>query len=164
MKLAAFRKYLKFSEFAGPGVILDLMKRTIFLYGLALAAMIIALKLLEYRFFVRSLSIEIYIGAIALLFTIMGIWLGRKLTRKKVIVRTESFIRNTEEIERLGISKRELEVLELLATGNSNQEIADKLFVSLNTVKTHTSNLFMKLNVKRRTQAIQKARELMLVE
>jgi DNA-binding CsgD family transcriptional regulator len=164
MKLAPFRKFPKFSEFAGSGVILDLMKRTIFLYGLALAAMIIALKLLEYRFFVRSLSIEIYIGAIALLFTIMGIWLGRKLTRKKVIVRTESFIQNTEEIERLGISKRELEVLELLATGNSNQEIADKLFVSLNTVKTHTSNLFMKLNVKRRTQAIQKARELMLVE
>ena len=140
------------------------MNRTIFLYGTALAAMITALKLLEYRFFVRSLSIEIYLGAVALLFTIMGIWLGRKITRKKVVLRSVPFQRNTTEIEKLGISKRELDVLKLLAEGNSNQEIADKLFVSLNTVKTHTSNLFVKLNVRRRTQAIQKARELMLVE
>ena len=139
------------------------MKRTIFLYGIGLAVMITLLKLLEYRFFVRSLSVEVYLGVVAVLFTVMGIWLGRKLTRKK-LVRTESFVQNTEEIDRLGISRRELDVLELLAVGNSNQEIADKLFVSLNTVKTHTSNLFVKLNVKRRTQAIQKARELMLVE
>lgn len=140
------------------------MKRTILLYGVAMAAMITVLKLLEYRFFVRSLPIEIYLGTVALLFTIMGIWLGLKITRKKTVVRAGSFSRNTDEIERLGISRRELDVLELLAEGDSNQEIADKLFVSLNTVKTHTSNLFVKLNVKRRTQAVQKARELMLVK
>ena len=142
------------------------MKKTILLYGLALAVLVFILKFIEYRFFVRDLSLEFYIGLIALLFTGIGIWSGLKLTSKKVIVTTipaTPFRLNETELKRLGISKREHEVLELMAQGLSNQEIGDKLFVSLNTIKTHTSSLFLKLDVKRRTQAIQKAKELQLI-
>jgi len=139
------------------------VKKTIILYGLAMATLIFLLKYLEYRLIVRDLSTEIYVGIIAVLFTILGIWVGLRLTRKKVIVVGNEFILNENELQRLGISKREQEVLELVARGLSNQEIADKLFVSLNTVKTHTSNLFLKLDVNRRTQAIQKANELQLI-
>jgi NarL family two-component system response regulator LiaR len=139
------------------------VKKTIILYGLAMATLIFLLKYLEYRLIVRDLSTEIYVGIIAVLFTILGIWVGLRLTRKKVIVVGNEFILNENELQRLGISKREQEVLELVARGLSNQEIADKLFVSLNTVKTHTSNLFLKLDVNRRTQAIQKAKELQLI-
>lgn len=137
------------------------------LYGILMALLVFLLKVVEYKFLVRDLSIEIYIGIIALIFTVLGIWGGRKLTKvKEVMVQVPaaaSFVVNDEEIQRLGISKRELEVLQLMATGQSNQEIADRLFVSVNTVKTHTSNLFLKLDVKRRTQAIQKAKSLNLI-
>ena len=142
------------------------MKKTILLYGLALALLVFILKFVEYRFFVRDLSLEFYIGLIAVLFTGVGIWSGIKLTSKKVIVTTvpaQPYELNEAELKRLGISKREHEVLELMAQGLSNQEIADKLFVSLNTIKTHTSNLFLKLETKRRTQAVQKAKELRLI-
>lgn len=142
------------------------MKKTILLYGLALALLVFILKFVEYRFFVRDLSLEFYIGLIAVLFTGVGIWSGIKLTSKKVIITTvsaEPFALNETELKRLGISKREHEVLELMAQGLSNQEIADKIFVSLNTVKTHTSNLFLKLETKRRIQAVQKAKELRLI-
>lgn len=140
------------------------MKRTIILYGLALAALVSLLKFLEYRFFVRDVSNEFYIGIIATMFTVLGIWVGLKLTRKKPIIITNPNFRFDESrLEKWGISKREYEVLELMAKGHSNQEIADKLFVSLNTVKTHSSNLFLKLDAKRRTQAIQKAKELELI-
>jgi len=121
------------------------------------------MKQLEYRLFVRDLSIEFYIGLIALLFTVLGVWAGLKLTRKKVIVVGPEFILNEQELQKLGISKREHEVLELMSTGLTNQEIADKLFVSLNTIKTHSSNLFLKLEVSRRTQAIQKGKQLRLI-
>jgi len=97
------------------------------------------------------------------MFTALGIWAGLRLTQKKVIMVGAEYIFNGTELQRLGISKREHEVLELMAKGLSNQEIADKLFVSLNTIKTHTSNLFLKLEVSRRTQAIQKAKELRLI-
>ena len=140
------------------------MKRTIILYGLAMATLIFLLKLLEYRLFVRDLSMEFYIGIVAVMFTGLGIWAGLKLTRKKtVIITNPQFQFDESRLEKYGISKREHEVLELMAKGLSNQEIADKLFVSLNTVKTHSSNLFLKLDAKRRTQAIQKAKELMLI-
>ena len=140
------------------------MKRTIILYGLALAALISLLKFLEYRLFLRDLSLEFYVGVLAVLFTMLGVWVGLKLTRKKTIVITNpNFQFDESRLERLGISKREYEVLELMSKGLSNQEIADKLFVSLNTIKTHSSNLFLKLNAKRRTQAIQKAKELQLI-
>ncbi len=139
------------------------MKRTVILYGLALAGLVLLLKYLEYRLIVHDLSIEFYVGSVALFFTGLGIWAGLKLTRKQVVVVGPEFILNDAELQRLGISKREHEVLELMAKGLSNQEIADKLFVSLNTIKTHSSNLFLKLDVNRRTQAIQRAKELRLI-
>ncbi|MCW5911532.1 MAG: DNA-binding response regulator [Cyclobacteriaceae bacterium] len=141
------------------------MKRTIFLYGLALAALVLLMKYLEYQFMVRALSSEFYIGMIALGFTVLGVWVGLKLTTKKVVtVHTgPEFVLNEATLQRLGISKREHEVLGLMAKGLTNQQIADKLFVSLNTVKTHSSNLFLKLEVSRRTQAISKGKELRLI-
>lgn len=117
-------------------------------------------------------SVEIYIGIIAVIFTSLGIWLALKLAKpkverveviKEVRVPSENFVFNAKEAERLGLSKREIEVLEFMAQGLSNQEIADKMFVSLNTIKTHTSNLFSKLDVKRRTAAVEEARKLSLV-
>jgi len=139
------------------------MSQTVILYGLALAALITLMKYIEYQFFTKSLSLEFYIGLVALFFTALGIWAGLKITRKEIKLVGPEFIMNHTELARLEISKRELEVLELMASGLSNQEIADKLFLSLNTVKTHTSNVFLKLSVRRRTQAIQKAKELSLI-
>ena len=144
------------------------MKRTILLYSVSLAVLVVALKLLEYRFLVQRLSLEIYLGTVALLFTGFGVWAGKRLTRPTAApplpttppspVSPELVLPAT-----VGISKREYEVLALMALGLSNQEIADVLFVSLNTIKTHTSNLFLKLDAKRRTQAIQHAKERRLI-
>jgi DNA-binding CsgD family transcriptional regulator len=131
-----------------------------------MALLIFILKFVEYRFLVRDLSLEFYLGLVAVLFTVIGVWAGLRITGKKTVVITQpamDFRLNEETLKQRGISKREYEVLELMATGLSNQEIADKLFVSLNTVKTHLSNLFTKLDVKRRTQAIQRAKELRLI-
>lgn len=142
-------------------VFLDLMNRTIVLYSLALAALLFLLQRLQFGYIVRDLSLEFYLAVVAILFTSVGIWAGLKLTRPKTkVIIKKDFEFNEEEFNRLGISNRELEVLELMAQGLSNQEIANKLFVSLNTVKTHSSNLFIKLDAKRRTQAVQKAKEL----
>lgn len=143
------------------------MRKTI-LYGLALALLVLLLKVIEYKFLVRELAIEFYIGIIAVFFTVIGVWAGLKLTSpKKVIVTVpgpvSQFAMDEEKLRSLGISKREHEVLELMAQGLSNQEIADRLFVSLNTVKTHSSSLFLKLDAKRRTQAIQKAKAFNLI-
>lgn len=141
------------------------MKRTVIFYGLALAALIFLLQYLEYRLFVHNLSTEFYVGILALGFTVLGIWVGLKLTTPKVVTVHigPDFILNEMELQRLGISKREHEVLELMAKGLTNQQIADKLFVSLNTIKTHSSNLFLKMEVSRRTQAIQRGKELRLI-
>jgi two-component system, NarL family, response regulator LiaR len=139
------------------------MIRTVVLYGLALALLIAVMKYIEYQFFAKSLSVEFYIGLVAIFFTSLGIWAGLKLTRKQVQYIGPEFTLNEAELTRLDISKRELEVLELMASGLSNQQIADKLFISLNTIKTHSSNLFLKLDVSRRTQAVQKARELRII-
>jgi len=139
------------------------MRKTIILYGVALAALTGILKFIEYRYLVRDFSLEFYLGAVAVLFTGLGVWAGRRLTRRKVVIATPDFKLNDGELQRLGISKREYEVLELMAQGLSNQEIADKLFVSLNTIKTHSSNLFMKLDARRRTQAVRRAKELGLL-
>jgi NarL family two-component system response regulator LiaR len=131
-----------------------------------MALLIFILKFIEYRFLVRDLSLEFYLGVVAVLFTVIGIWAGLKITGKKTVIITQpamDFRLDEENLKQRGISRREYEVLELMASGLSNQEIADKLFVSLNTVKTHLSNLFIKLDVKRRTQAIQKAKELRLI-
>lgn len=139
--------------------------KTTILYGLSLAFLLYFLRWLELRVVIISNAFEIYAGIIALLFTGLGIWLAIKLARPKTetriiekeIYRTgeDNFILNQNAFEQSGLSKRELEVLGLMAGGLSNQEIADVLFVSLNTIKTHTSSLFMKMEVKRRTQAIE---------
>jgi len=139
------------------------MKRQILLYGLIGGILIAALKWMEYRFLVIEHSIEIYGGLVAATFAVLGIWLGLKLTRtqervviKEVPVPTgEPFLPNDSKREALGITPRELEILELIAQGLSNREIAEKLFVSENTVKTHSSRVFDKLGAKRRTQAVQ---------
>ena len=137
------------------------------IYGATGGVLIVVLKLIEFRFLVVEHSLEIYGGLIAALFAAVGIWLGLKLTRKEEVViikeipvpSAEPFVLNAAEVRRLGITKRELEILELIAQGLSNREIAEKLFVSENTVKTHSSRLFDKLSAKRRTQAVQIAKE-----
>ncbi|MBS1573341.1 MAG: DNA-binding response regulator [Bacteroidetes bacterium] len=143
------------------------------IYGISLAFLLFFLKWLELRFIIFEHSYEIYIGLIAILFTALGIWLALKLSKPKIetvviekeiyIEKSENFVQNTALISKLELSKRELEVLELLAKGLTNQEIASRLFVSLSTVKAHNQNLFEKLDVKRRTQAIEKAKRLNLI-
>jgi len=145
------------------------MKKHILIYGLCGGVLIVILKLVEYRFLVIQHSFEIYGGLIALLFAVMGIWLGLKLTKNKetVIVKEvpapQFFTLNETRLRELGITRRELEILELIANGLSNREIAEKLFVSENTVKTHSSRLFDKLSARRRTQAVQLGKELGLI-
>ncbi len=137
------------------------MKKMIVVYSVAIAGAAFVLEWLGYRHFVRVLPTEAYVGVIALGFTALGIWVGNRLTNGGGAA--ESFQKNLKAIETLGLSTRELEVLELLAAGHSNKEIAADLFVSLNTVKTHLTHLYGKLDVSRRTQAIRKARDLRLI-
>ena len=139
------------------------MRRTIIIYGVAMAVLVGLLRLVEYKYFVREIPLEFYIGLVAILFTILGIWAGLRLTRPKVIDTSAPFELDRHNLERLGISKRELEVLELLSRGLSNQEIADTLFVSTSTVKTHVSNILAKLDSSRRTLAISRAKELRII-
>lgn len=132
---------------------------TVVLYGLALAVLVAILKYFEYRYWIRDLSVEVYIGVVAVLFTALGVWAGSKLLAgKKQVPADQPHAPNEEALRSLGISVRELDVLQLMASGCSNQEIADKLFISLPTVKSHSSSLFVKLDVSRRTQAVLKAR------
>jgi DNA-binding NarL/FixJ family response regulator len=155
-------------------VVLDIV-----LYGVCGGLLILVLKLTEYRFLVVEHSVEIYVGLVAALFAGVGIWLGLTITRKKpetivqeivrekivteTIVRevpartgnNDPFVADEARVSEFGITARELEILGLIAAGLSNREIADRLFVSENTVKTHSSRLFDKLGAKRRTQAVQ---------
>ena len=166
-----------------------LRNKATIVYSISLAFLLFLLKWLELRFIIFDHSFEIYIGFIAIIFTALGIWLALKLSKPKpdsyraetivvekevYVTRNESlppeapgrqagFVLNTSLISRLELRKRELEVLSLLAQGYSNQEIATKLFVSLSTVKTHIQNLFEKLDVKRRIQAVEKAKRLNLI-
>ena len=140
------------------------------IYGLCGGLLIATLKFLEYRFIVLEHSIEIYGGLIALLFASVGVWLGLKITKKEqvivereVMVPAQPFALNEQRLQELAITKRELEILGLIAQGLSNREIAEKLFVSENTVKTHSSRLFDKLSAKRRTQAVQRGKEFGLI-
>lgn len=140
------------------------MRRTIIIYGFAMAALIGLLKLVEYKYLIRDIPLEFYIGLIALLFTALGIWAGLRLTRRKVVDPPAPFEIDQIKLQKLGISKREYQVLELISCGHSNQEIADKLFVSTSTIKTHVSNLFAKLDASRRTHAIRRAKELHIIQ
>jgi two-component system, NarL family, response regulator LiaR len=143
------------------------MKRHVLIYGLIGGILIAALKWTEYRFLVIEHSIEFYSGLIAATFAVLGIWLGLKLTgRRQTIVVKEipvpaggPFVLDERKREDLHITRRELEILELIAQGLSNREIAEKLFVSENTVKTHSSRVFDKLGARRRTQAVQLGKE-----
>jgi DNA-binding CsgD family transcriptional regulator len=153
--------------------------KNILLYAAAMAAILLLLQWMQFTFLVIDHATEIYSTGIAIIFTLIGIWLAKKLTRPKneivketVVIEKEvtvyrsaqePFVPDSKMIERLGISHREMEVLVLMAAGATNQEIADGLFVSLNTIKTHTSRLFEKLDVKRRTQAIEKAKRLHII-
>lgn len=147
--------------------------KLVIFYGASLAGVLLLLKWLEFRFVIMDHSFEVYIGAIALIFTGLGIWLAVKLSKPKtetIIVEKEVFIikpadftPDEQKLLKSGISKREWEVLVLMSEGLSNQEIAERLFVSLNTIKTHSSNLFEKLDVKRRTQAVEKGKRLGLL-
>jgi NarL family two-component system response regulator LiaR len=181
--LYILQRFVFYTELTSPGF-LDICimpaskifwvkhKATI-LYGISLAVLLFLLKWLELRFIIFDHSFEIYIGFVALLFTGLGIWLALKLSKPKIktlIIEKEVYVTsngeftpNTALISQLELSKRELEILALMAQGFSNQEIAEKLFVSLSTVKTHNQNLFLKLDVKRRTQAIETAKRLHLI-
>ena len=139
------------------------MRRTVILYGLAMAVLLSLLKLVEYRYMMRDVPLEFYIGAVAVMFTGLGIWAGLRLTRPKIVEVTGPFEQDTVALKRTGISNREYEVLELIAAGLSNQDIADRLFVSTSTVKTHVSNVLAKLEASRRTEAIAKAKEMRII-
>ncbi len=156
------------------------MKRHVLIYGVIGGLLIALLKWSEYRFLVIDHSIEIYGGLIAATFAVLGIWLGLRLTGKRETVVVKEvvvkeievnevavmrevpagpFIPNKKKREDLSITSREMEILELIAQGISNREIAEKLFVSENTVKTHSSRVFDKLGARRRTQAVQLGKE-----
>jgi two-component system, NarL family, response regulator LiaR len=147
--------------------------KEILVYCISMALVLFLIKWLEARFIVFNYRLDFFIGAIAILFTVLGIWLALKLVKPKVetvVIEREVYVDrpaqvaiNRDEIAKLGISKRELDVLHLMATGLSNEEIATKLFIGLNTVKTHSSNIFLKLDVKRRTQAVEKAKRLNII-
>lgn len=146
------------------------MRRTALLYGLLSGALILALQLVEYRFLVLEHSLEIYGGIVALLFAALGIWLGNKLTRpvERVVVRevpvpappaVDPFVPDTAQLQRLGVTSREHEILQLIAAGLSTREIAERLGVSENTVKTHSGRIFAKLGARRRTEAVRRGKE-----
>lgn len=149
-------------------------QKLIIIYGLSLAGILVLLKWLEFRFLIMDHSFEVYVGAIAIIFTGLGVWLALKLAKPKketIVVEKEIFIERPTApltvdesiLAKVGISKREWEVLVLMSEGLSNQEIAERLFVSLNTIKSHSSKLFEKLDVKRRTQAVEKGKRLGLL-
>jgi DNA-binding CsgD family transcriptional regulator len=147
------------------------MRRHILFFGLLGGVLIVGLRLIEYRWLVVEHSIEIYGGLVAAVFALVGIWLGRKLTRPRetIVVREvtvsapREFVRDDRQVEALGLTPRELEILEMIAAGLSNKEIADQGHVSENTVKTHSSRVFSKLGARRRTQAVQLGKQLRLI-
>jgi DNA-binding CsgD family transcriptional regulator len=145
------------------------MWRHILLYGVLAGVLVAALRGIEYRWLVIDHSLEIYGGLVAAVFATVGIWLGLKLTRKEIVVREvlvpapAEFARDEAQVAALGLTPRELEILEFMAAGLSNKEIAERAFVSENTVKTHASRVLDKLGAARRTQAIQRAKELRLI-
>jgi len=155
------------------GVHISTKHKEILIYCISMALLLLLIKWLEAHFIVFNYRLDFFIGAIAIVFTVLGIWLALKLVKPKVetrIIEKEVYKDNSaqmkinqQEIAKLGLSKRELEVLNLMATGLSNEEIAAKLYIGLNTVKTHSSNIFLKLDVKRRTQAVEKAKRLTII-
>lgn len=148
--------------------------RRIVLYGIILAILVFVLKWLQWKFLIVDNSTDIYIGLIAVFFTILGVWVATNLVKPKVkivfvekevfVTKPDEFILNENELKKLNLSGREYEVLQLLTRGCSNADIAKILFLSLSTVKTHVYNLFVKMDVKSRTQVIEKAKRLRIIE
>ena len=147
------------------------MRKHVLLYGIVAGLFIASLRAIEYRWIVIEHSIEIYGALVAALFATLGIWLGLRLTREKervilrevVVTPPLTFAVDEAKRESLGITPRELEILQLIAAGLSNREIAERVNVSENTVKTHSSRVFDKLGVSRRTQAVAMGKELRLI-
>jgi DNA-binding NarL/FixJ family response regulator len=132
------------------------VKKTIFVFSSLIVALLVLFQLSKYSYVSGDISLEIIIAIIAIVFFVIGVYINKKTLRKEKL----SSPINSKNIEQLGISKREYEVLVQISNGLSNKEIAEKLFVSESTIKTHVSNLLLKLDAKRRTQAIQKAKDL----
>ena len=150
---------------------LFLKTRHFVLYGFLMAILVFTLKWLQWKFLIMDNAIDIYVGFIAVFFLLLGVWVAKQLIKpsvetvvieKEVVVAGQSAI-NENELQKLNLSTREYEVLQLLAQGYSNAEIAERLFLSLSTIKTHVSNLFVKMDVKSRTQAIEKAKRLNII-
>lgn len=155
------------------------MKRHVLIFGLVGGLLIAILQYTEYRFVVIEHSVELYGALVAILFSVFGIWLGLRITRRRESIRETVVVReilvpaepaalgpfapDTEQQQTLGITTRELEILTLIARGFSNREIATQLFISENTVKTHCARAFDKLGAARRTQAVQRGKELGLL-
>ena len=149
-----------------------LKSRHIILYGALMAILVFALKWLQWKYLITDNSSEIYLGLIALLFTGLGVWAATQLAKPKILTivvekevhlpSSHDFTINEIELKKLNLTNREHEVLQLLTKGHSNAEIAERLFLSLSTIKTHVSNLLLKMEVRSRTQAVEKARRLKL--
>ena len=159
----------------GESLRYNLLVKTVVAFGVAAGLLILAMQLVEYRFLVVERSVEIYGAIVAAAFATAGIWVGLKLTKTKVVavevpveVRVEvpvpapagPFVPNTAKIDELGLTPREMEVLQLIAEGLSTRQMAERLFVSENTVKTHVTRVLDKLGADRRTQAVQRGRDL----
>ncbi|MGJ8664197.1 MAG: response regulator transcription factor [Marinicella sp.] len=138
------------------------MKKTVIIYGLLMSVLLILLKTIEYKWMLQEVSWHMYVFIIAVFFTAVGMWFSKVMLQNKH--NNQPFVQNAEAISQLGLSKREVEVLQKLTEGTSNQDIADQLFVSVNTVKTHLKNGFMKLEVNNRIQAINKLKDLSIFE
>lgn len=151
-----------------------LKKKLVLLYGSLLAVLVFLLKWLQWRFLITDNTVEIYAGLIAVFFTILGAWIATQLIKPQIqtiVIEKEihapvpfEFTVDTKELEKLQLSRREYEVLQLLVKGHSNASIAAALYLSLSTIKTHVSNIFLKMDVKSRTQAVEKARRLKIIE
>ncbi|RIV46509.1 response regulator transcription factor [Flagellimonas pelagia] len=136
------------------------MKKTILVFSALIIALLILFRLSRYSYLSNDISVELTIGSIAVIFFFVGIYINKRTLHKEKLKPTQV---DYKKIEQLGISKREYEVLILISKGMSNKEIADALFVSESTIKTHVSNLLVKLDAQRRTQAIKKAKELQIL-
>lgn len=146
----------------------------IMLYGIAMACLILLLKWMQWSFLIKENAIDVYIGMIALLFTFLGVWIASQLIKPKtqtIIVEKEiivhqpkKFVLNKASLESLRLTEREFQILQLIAKGHNNSDIAKKLFLSLSTIKTHVSNLYSKMNVKNRYKAIAMAKKMEIVE
>lgn len=148
------------------------MTRTVLTYGVILGTLLIVMKLIEYSFFSYKITLEMYLGLVAVIFLGLGAFVGlmmsKPISKKKARVFKPLLNGEHKKVLRpfkeAGLSPREYEVLQGMAMGLSNQQIADRLFISLSTVKTHVNNIFIKLDAERRTQAIQKAKEIEIIE